>query len=87
MNKLESTVIRSVEALMEKPGRGVIILVLEPDGVHEDGVVYCLRGGYSGGAPLIRELLYMFCNSFSKLVNVVLGTVGYTRLFRNRKHD
>ena len=87
MNKLESTVIRLVEALMEKPDRGVIILVLEPDGMHDDGVVYCLRGGYSGGAPLIRELLYMFCNSFSKLVNVVLGTVGYTRLFRNRKHD
>ena len=56
MNKLESTVIRSVEALMEKPGRGVIILVLEPDGMHDDGVVYCLRGGVVGGAPLVKEL-------------------------------
>lgn len=86
MNKLESTVIRSVEALMEKPGRGVIILVLEPDGVHEDGVVYCLRGGYSGGAPLIRELLYMFGRSFLKLVSTVLGADGYTRLYQDRKN-
>ena len=87
MNKLEAEVIRAVELLGDKPGRGVIILVMEPDGMHDDGVVYCLRVGYSGGAPLIRELLIMFCNYFKKLVNVVLGTVGYTRLFRNQKHD
>lgn len=85
MNKLEAEVIWAVELLRNKPGRGVIILVMEPDGMHDDGVVYCLRGGYSGGAPLIRELLIMFCNSFSKLVNVVLGTVGYTRLYQDRK--
>lgn len=87
MNKLEAEVIRAVELLRNKPGRGVIILVMEPDGMHDDGVVYCLRGGVVGGAPLVKELLIMFCNSFSKLVNAVLGTVGYTRLFRNRKHD
>ena len=87
MNKLEAEVVRTVELLRNKPGRGVIILVMEPDGMHDDGVVYCLRGGVVGGAPLVKELLIMFCNSFSKLVNVVLGTVGYTRLFRNRKHD
>ena len=85
MNKLEAEVIRAVELLRNKPGRGVIILVLEPDGMHDDGVVYCLRGGYSGGAPLIRELLYMFGRSFLKLVSTVLGADGYTRLYQDRK--
>lgn len=34
MNKLEAEVIRAVELLRNKPGRGVIILVMEPDGMH-----------------------------------------------------
>lgn len=85
MNKLKATVDHSIETLMEKPGRGVIILVLESDGMHEDGVVYCLRGGYSGGAPLIRELVIMLGRSFFKLVSTVLGADGYTRLYQDRK--
>lgn len=85
MNKLEAEVIRSIEALCDKPGRGVIILVMEPDGMHEDGVVYCLRGGVVGANPLVKELLIMFFNSFKKLVSTVLGAYGYTRLYQDRK--
>ena len=68
MNKLDKEVVRVCNQLTEKPGKGVILLVVEPDGVHENGVIY----GYHAVSSLIQVL----SASFLRMIHLVLGKGG-----------
>ena len=76
MNKLEKEVVRVCDKLTEKPGRGVILLVVEPDGVHENGVIYGYHAVSSGRNMLVRTLIQMLSAGFKRLIHLMLGKGG-----------
>ena len=76
MNKLDKEVVRVCDKLTEKPGRGVILLVVEPDGVHENGVIYGYHAVSSGRNMLVRTLIQMLSAGFKRLIHLMLGKGG-----------
>ena len=76
MNKLDKEVVRVCDKLTEKPGRGVILLVVEPDGVHENGVIYGYHAVSSGRNMLVRSLIQVLSASFLRMIHLVLGKGG-----------
>lgn len=76
MNKLDKEVVRVCDKLTEKPGRGVILLVVEPDGVHENGVIYGYHAVSSGRNMLVRSLIQVLSSSFLRMIHLVLGKGG-----------
>lgn len=76
MNKLDKEVVRVCDKLTEKPGRGVILLVVEPDGVHENGVIYGYHAVSSGRNMLVRSLIQVLSSSFLRMIHMMLGKGG-----------
>lgn len=76
MNKLDKEVVRVCDKLTEKPGRGVILLVVEPDGVHENGVIYGYHAVSSGRNMLVRSLIQVLSASFLRMIHLVIGKGG-----------
>lgn len=76
MNKLDKEVVRVCDKLTEKPGRGVILLVVEPDGVHENGVIYGYHSVSSGRNMLVRSLIQVLSSSFLRMIHLMLGKGG-----------
>ena len=76
MNKLDKEVVRVCDKLTEKPGRGVILLVVEPDGVHENGVIYGYHAVSSGRNMLVRSLIQVLSSSFLRMIHLVIGKGG-----------
>ena len=76
MNKLDKEVVRVCDKLTEKPGRGVILRVVEPDGVHENGVIYGYHAVSSGRNMLVRSLIQVLSSSFLRMIHLVLGKGG-----------
>ena len=76
MNKLDKEVVRVCNKLTEKPGRGVILFVVEPDGVHENGVIYGYHAESSGRNMLVRTLVQVLSTGFKRLIHLMLGKVG-----------
>ena len=76
MNKLDKEVVRVCDKLTEKPGRGVILLVVEPDGVHENGVIYGYHAVSSGRNMLVRSLIQVLSSSFLRMIHLMLGKGG-----------
>ena len=76
MNKLDKEVVRVCDKLTEKPGRGVILLVVEPDGVHENGVIYGYHAESSGRNMLVRTLVQVLSARFLRMIHLMLGKGG-----------
>lgn len=76
MNKLDKEVVRVCDKLTEKPGRGVILFVVEPDGVHENGVIYGYHAVSSGRNMLVRSLIQVLSSSFLRMIHLMLGKGG-----------
>lgn len=76
MDKLDQEVIMVCNQLTEKPGRGVILFVVEPDGVHENGVIYGYHAECAGdSSKLLRTLVQLLSLAFQKIIHKFLGKV------------
>lgn len=76
MNKLDKEVARVCHQLTERSGRGVILLIVEPDGVHENGIIYGYHAECSGRNMLIRALIQALSAGFQRLIHLMLGKGG-----------
>ena len=74
MNKLDREVAQVCDRLTDKGARGVILLIVEPDGVHENGVVYGFHAEVSGGNVLLRTLIEALSGAFKRLLHHLLGS-------------
>lgn len=78
MNKLDKDIDYECRKMVgKKPGRGVILFVVEPDGVNKDGVMYGFHAECSYDCPtLIRVLIQCLSATFAQAIHLVMGKGG-----------
>lgn len=74
MNRLEKDVTRAAEELAAKHGRCAFVLVLEPDGIHENGLNY---GLHCAAHPKATQTVKALMNELNKhYINLLHYFVG-----------